>query len=186
MRSVRPGVRRTPIPSWNPTAMKAALLTLAFGLCLSASATDTIELPKTNAVISAEVPDYWEPKESGEGVLAESPGRVGMIYLKLIDSNTPMITIIEEVIQKLARDDDVIVDTLTQEKRNFEERGRKWNRVSWTGSSREWGPTVIGLLSTEVAGYGKRLVITYWLSKKDSEQSLKSLGKVFASVRPAN
>ena len=45
-----------------------------------------------------------------------------------------------------------------------------------------WGPAVIGFLFTEVGG-GKVLTITYWISKKDSEKNLETLGKIFSSVK---
>jgi hypothetical protein len=32
-------------------------------------------------------------------------------------------------------------------------------------------------------GDGKVLTITYWISKKDSEKSLETLGKIFSSVK---
>lgn len=165
--------------------MKAALSLVASSLlalpCLGKA--ETIELPRTNAVISALVPDYWDAREAGDGIVAVSPGGVGMISFHLLDAERTMDSIVEATVEKLATDDDVIVDTLTQERKRHEDRGGRWNVISWTGSSREWGPTMIGLITTDV-GYGRKLVITYWLSKKDSERSLKSLGKVFASVRP--
>ena len=60
--------------------------------------------------------------------------------------------------------------------------GRKWSRISWSGNSKEYGPAIIGFLFTEV-GEGKVLTVTYWISKKDSDKSLETLGKIFSSVK---
>ena len=67
--------------------------------------------------------------------------------------------------------------------KDFEESGRQWSRISWDGNSKEWGPAVVGFLFTDL-GDGKVLTVTYWISKKDSDKNLETLGKIFASVKP--
>ncbi len=165
--------------------MKAALILVTAGLWSlpSLAAAETVELPKADAIVTAMVPDYWDARDVGDGIQAVSPGGVGMMCFQMTDERRQMESIIDATIQKLADSNDVIVDTLTQENKSHEELGGRWDVISWKGSSREWGATMIGLIVTDV-GHGKKLVITYWVSKKDSERSLKSLGKVFASVRP--
>lgn len=91
---------------------------------------------------------------------------------------------IDSTFQKLAASNDVIVDTLTREDKSHEDLSGKWDIISWKGRSREWGTTMIGLIWTDV-GCRQKLVTTYWVLRKDSTRSLKSLVMVFASVRTA-
>ncbi len=166
-------------------AMKAAPIAVAFGMILGAASADTIQLPKDKAAITAAVPDAWEAKESGDGILAESPDREVVVYFELVGSDKPLNSITDGTLKWLAEDFDVIADLLTKKEKDVEESSRQWNRIFWSGNSKAWGPTLIGLCSTD-AGDGKTLIITYWIAKMDNEKSLETLGKVFASVSPAN
>jgi hypothetical protein len=89
---------------------------------------------------------------------------------------------IESSLEWLVKDHEVKVDADTKEEKDFEDAGRTWSRISWSAESKEWGPAVVGFLFSEV-GDGKVLTITYWISKKDSEKSLETLGKIFSSVK---
>lgn len=164
--------------------MKNTLLaaTLILTLFPALAPAGTIKLPEDEPAAIVTIPDSWEPEESEDGILAESPDNVATIYLEIVADEKQMDEAIEGSIKWLTEDHEVKVDAASKETKDFEESGRKWSRISWSGESKEWGPAVIGFLFTEV-GDGKVLTITYWISKKDSEKSLETLGKIFSSVK---
>ncbi|WP_395747364.1 hypothetical protein [Prosthecobacter sp.] len=142
---------------------------------------EMIVIPANRPASMLTLPDYWEPAKSEAGILAASPDNAAAIYLEVVAYQKEINSVIEESI-KLTEDHDVRIDNATRETQDFENGGRRWNRVSWSGASRDWGPAMIGFLSTDV-GDGKVLTITYWVSRKDSERSLKTLNKIVSSVR---
>ncbi len=142
----------------------------------------TIKLPEEKPATTITVPDDWEPEESDEGILAESPDNVATVYFEVVGTEKEMDGVIEESLKWLTEDHKVTVNAATKATKDFEEAGRKWSRISWDADSKEWGPAVVGFLFTEVGG-GKVLTITYWISKKDSEKNLETLGKIFTSVK---
>ncbi|WP_395747363.1 hypothetical protein [Prosthecobacter sp.] len=161
---------------------KLIAATLILALFPALAPAGTIKLPEDKPAMTANIPDSWEPEEDGDGILAESPDNVATIYLEVVGTKKEMDSVIEESIKWLTEEHEVKVDAATKEEKDFEDSGRKWSRISWSGESKEWGPAVIGFLFTEV-GDGKVLTITYWISKKDSEKSLETLGKIFSSVK---
>ncbi|WP_395748445.1 hypothetical protein [Prosthecobacter sp.] len=163
----------------KPAQIAATLLLTAFPALAPAA---TMKLPEVKPAVTANLPDDWMPERSATGVLAESPDNVATIYLEVV-AEEEVESLIEDSIQWLTEKHEVSVDTATKAVKDFEEGGRKWKRFIWTGNSREWGPTVIGFLSTD-AGSGRLLTVTYWVSKRDSEKSLEALGKIFTSVKP--
>jgi hypothetical protein len=158
----------------------AATLILTLFPALAPAA--TIKLPEDKPAATVSIPDSWEPEESDDGVLAESPDNVATIYLEVVANEKEMDTVIEDSLKWLTEDHEVKVDGASKETKDFEDGGRKWSRISWSGESKEWGPAMIGFLFTEVGG-GKVLTVTYWISKKDSEKSLDTVGKIFSSVK---
>ena len=166
------------------STMKHTLLaaTLVLTLFPALAPAGTVKLPEDKPAATVNIPDSWEPEKSEDGILAESADNVATIYLEVVADEKQMDSVIEESLKWLTEDHEVKVDATTKETKDFEDSGRKWSRISWSGESKEWGPAVIGFLFTEV-GDGKVLTITYWISKKDSEKSLETLGKIFSSVK---
>jgi glucose/arabinose dehydrogenase len=159
-----------------------ALATLGLTLFTSLAPAGTIKIPADEPAATATIPDSWEPEEDEDGVLAESPDNVATIFLEIVADEKEMEATIEGSLEWLVKDHEVKVDAATKEEKDFEDAGRKWSRISWSAESKEWGPAVVGFLFSEV-GDGKVLTITYWISKKDSEKSLETLGKIFSSVK---
>lgn len=162
--------------------MKFAAVSALLFLTSAVALADTIKLPADKPAVSVAIPDSWEPEDSDDGVLAESPDNVSTIYLEVVATDKEMESVIDESIKWLTEEHEVEVNAESKSEKDFEEGGRKWSRISWDGNSKEWGPAVIGFLFTEV-GQGKVLTITYWISKEDSAKSLETLGKIFASVK---
>jgi len=165
--------------------MKTSIITLSLVLSLLPAlvSAGTIKIPKDDPAASLTIPNSWEPEDSDGGVLAESPDNVATVFFKAVGTEKEMGTLIDDSIDWLTKEHDVKLDASSKEEKDFEDSGRKWSRISWAGSSKEWGPAVVGFLFTDL-GNGKVLTVTYWISKKDSEKNLEMLGKIFASVKP--
>lgn len=160
---------------------KRTLLTASLALCLLPALAGTVKLPAEKSVVSADIPDTWQPAPDGDGILAESPDKVATIYLEVVTTEKEMSLAVQDGLNWLTKDHGLEVNAATKTVKDLEIAGRKWNRISWDAESKEWGPAVVGFLLTEVRG--KVLTITFWISKKDSEKSLEALGKIFESVK---
>jgi glucose/arabinose dehydrogenase len=174
-----------PLPSGSTnTPMKntLAIATLVLALFTSLAPAGTIKIPADKPAATVNIPDAWEPEVDEDGVLAESPDNVATLFLEIVADEKEMEAAIESSLEWLVKDHEVKVDADTKEEKDFEDAGRTWSRISWSAESKEWGPAVVGFLFSEV-GDGKVLTITYWISKKDSEKSLETLGKIFSSVK---
>jgi hypothetical protein len=162
--------------------MKKILLVLTLSLLPAISPAGTIKIPKDEPAASLTIPDSWEPEDSDDGILAESPDNVATVFFKVVASEKEMGALVDDSIDWLTKEHDVTLDASSKSEKDFEDSGRKWSRISWSGNSKEWGPAVVGFLFTDL-GNGKVLTITYWISKKDSEKNLDTLGKIFSSVK---
>jgi hypothetical protein len=91
--------------------------------------------------------------------------------------------LIEENVEWLTKEQDVKVDEASKKDQDFELAGRSWSRISWDADSKEFGPSVVGFLFSEV-GQGKLLTVTYWITKKDSEKHMDTIEKILSSVKP--
>ena len=143
----------------------------------------SIKLPKDEPAVKIDIPSAWEPEDSEDGILAESPDNVATVFFKVAATEKEMGKLIDEGIDWLTKEHDVKIKASTKAESDFEVADRKWSRISWKGNSKEWGPAVVGFLFTDL-GTGKVLTVTYWISEKDSEKSLDTLEKIFASVKP--
>jgi hypothetical protein len=179
-----PKNRRPASGTQTNTSMKHPLIAAALLLTLfpALAPAETLKLPEDEPAVSVNIPDSWEPEADGDGILAESPDNVSTIYLEVVADEKEMDTVIEDSLTWLTEDHEVKVNAESKKEGEFETTGRKWSRISWEAESKEWGPAVVGFLFTEVGG-GKVLTITYWISKKDSEKSLETLGKIFESTK---
>lgn len=158
-------------------------LSLVLSLLPALLSAGTIKVPKDNPAVSLTIPNSWEPEDSDGGVLAESPDNVATVFFKAVGTEKEMGALIDDGIDWLTKEHDVKLDASSKSEKDFEDSGRKWSRISWEGNSKEWGPAVVGFLFTDL-GNGKVLTVTYWISKKDSEKNLETLGKIFSSVKP--
>ncbi len=165
--------------------MKKNLIAIALvaGLFTSFASAGTVKVPKEESAATINIPDSWEPEEDGDGVLAESPDNVSTIYLEVVATEKEMDAAIDSSLEWLTKEHEVNVDPATKGESEFETGPRKWSRISWEGTSKEWGPAVVGFLFSDL-GNGKILTVTYWISKKDSEKSLETLGTILASAKP--
>lgn len=164
--------------------MKKTVFIAALSLTLLPifSGAGTIPLPEEDSVALVTIPDAWEPENSEEGVVAISPDGVTMIYFEVAGTEEELDALIEANLTWLMEDNEVEVDQDSMEEHEFTDGGRTWSRISWSGEGKESGPALIGFLFSPVGG-GKILTVTYWIDKEGSEKSLKTLEKIFASVK---
>jgi hypothetical protein len=159
----------------------ALLLTLAFTLSTALAPAGTIKVPQDEPAASITIPDKWEPEADEDGILAESPDGVATMYFEVVATEKELEEAVEGSVEWLA-EHDVVVDTDTQEDKEFKTGEREWKVVSWTANHKEWGEASVGFLFSPVGG-GKVLTVTYWISKKDSDPSMAALDKILNSVK---
>jgi hypothetical protein len=169
----------------HPNIMKKIALpvaALAFSLWLTVFAgAETLNIPEDDPAISLDVPHSWKPEVTDKGIACESPDQVATIYFE-VTSQKGLNALIDENVEWLMKDQSVRVDKSSEQKQDFEAAGLKWERISWNGESKEWGPATIGFAFTD-AGNGKVLAMTYWITKKDQEKHFPTLTKIIESVK---
>ena len=176
MRSIseRPGVRL------RKFAM--SLIAVAFSIVsISSTLADTVKVPEDDPAITVDIPSSWKPESTDKGIACESPDKVATIIFE-VTSAKELDVLIGENVDWLTKDQGVQVDKSSEQKGDFEMGNMKWSRISWDANSKEWGPAVVGFVFTD-AGNGKILTVTYWITKKDQENHLPTVTKMFESVK---
>lgn len=166
--------------------MKKLALTASLLLALLANTSfgGTVKLPEEMPAATVSLPDDWEPEEDENGgVLAESPDNVTTIYFDIVGSKDELDETIEASLKWLMEDHKVSVKAESKEEKEADIGGRSYQMVNFDGESKEWGPAEVGFFFTPV-GQGKVLVITYWVSKENSDKSTDTLvNKILPSVK---
>jgi hypothetical protein len=170
----------------NPlnTARRVAIRagTFAFSLLLTSFASaGTVNVPEDKPAISVEIPDSWKPEETDNGIACESPDKVATIFFE-VTSAKGLDALINENVDWLTKDQGVELDRASEQKQEFETTNLQWKRISWSGTSKEWGPATVGFVFTD-GGNGKVLTVTYWITKKDAEKHFPTIEKIFESVK---
>ena len=155
-------------------------LTFSF-LLTSLAPAGTVNVPEDNPAISVDIPDSWKPEATDKGVACEFPDKVATIFFE-VTSAKGLDALIDENVDWLTKDQGVELDKASEQKQEFEAANLGWRRISWSGSSKEWGPTTVGFAFTD-AGNGKVLTVTYWVTKKDQEKHFPTIEKIFESVK---
>jgi hypothetical protein len=170
----------------NPTntVKKTAIQAGAFAFSLlltSLSSAGTLSIPEDKPAISVEIPESWKPEETDKGVACESPDKVATIFFE-DTSSKGLDALIDENVNWLTDDQGVQLDKASEQKQEFEAANLPWKRISWSGTSKEWGPATVGFAFTD-GGNGKVLTVTYWITMKDQEKHFPAIEKMFESVR---
>jgi hypothetical protein len=170
----------------NPlnTARRVAIRagTFAFSLLLTSFASaGTVNVPEDKPAISVEIPDSWKPEETDNGIACESPDKVATIFFE-VTSAKGLDALINENVDWLTKDQGVELDRASEQKQEFETTNLQWKRISWSGTSKEWGSATVGFVFTD-GGNGKVLTVTYWITKKDAEKHFPTIEKIFESVK---
>ena len=152
-----------------------------FLLLTSLAPAGTVNIPQDNPAVSVDVPDSWKPEETDKGIACESPDKVATIFFE-VTSSSGLEALIDENVDWLTKDQGVQLDKASEQKQEFEAGNLGWKRISWNGTSKEWGPATVGFAFTD-AGNGKVLTVTYWITKKDQEKHFPTIEKIFESVK---
>jgi hypothetical protein len=163
---------------------KLAILLGAIGVFLlinGPARAGTVNIPEEKPAVSVEIPDSWKPESTDKGIACESPDKVATIFLEVTTSNE-LDALIDENIDWLTKDQGVQLEKASEQKQEFETSNLKWKRISWSGSSKEWGPATVGFVFAD-AGDGKTLTVTYWVTKKDQEKHIPTIEKIFESAK---
>jgi hypothetical protein len=156
--------------------------TLAFSLLLGSLAwAETVNIPEDDPAISLDVPHSWKPEVTDKGIACESPDQVATVYFE-VTSEKDLHELIDENVDWLMKEQSVQVDKSSEQRQEFEAAGLKWERISWAGESKDWGPATIGFLFTG-AGKDKMLAVTYWVTKKDQDKRFPTMSKIIESVK---
>lgn len=166
------------ISRWLSGVLAALACSLLF---TSLSPAATVNVPEDTPAISVDIPDSWKPEATENGVACESPDKVATIFFE-VTSAKGLEALIDENVDWLTKDQGVQLDKASEEKQEFEAANLGWKRISWSGTSKEWGPATVGFAFTD-AGDGKVLTVTYWVTKKDQEKHIPTIEKIFESVK---
>ncbi len=140
-----------------------------------------MKIPEKKPAVVVDIPKSWKPEPTDEGIACESPDQVATVFFE-VTSAKGVDKLIDDNIDWLTKEQSVKIDKATQKTSDYETGSMKWSRISWDGSSKEWGPSVVGFMFTPV-GKDKVLTVTYWITKKDKEKHAATLEKIFASVK---
>lgn len=163
---------------------KILLLSLCLALpflAVTGASAGVIKIPEGSPVISVSIPDKWEPEETDEGVVCESPDKEATIFFE-VTSAKKIEALIDENIDWLVKDQEVEIDKSTQKSNEFEAGGMSWKSLAWEGKSKEWGAANI-ILAFADAGKGKVLMVTYWVTTKGEAKHGKTLTAILDSVK---
>jgi hypothetical protein len=156
----------------------ALCLTLPF-LAVTLSA-KVIKVPEEDSVVSVDAPDSWSPENTDKGVVTESADKEATVFFE-VTSAKGTDALLDENIAWL-KDQKVSIDQASKSEKDFKTSSMSWSRISWDGTSEEWGPATIGFAFADV-GNRKVLVVTYWITKKGWEKHDSELSKIFDSVK---
>src|SRR3981081_4338384 len=108
----------------------------------------TVNVPEDKPAISVDIPDSWKPEATDKGIACESPDKVATIFFE-VTSAKGLDSLIEENVDWLTKDQGVQLDKASEQKQEFEAANLGWKRISWSGTSTEWGPAIVGFAFTE-------------------------------------
>ena len=158
----------------------ALALCLTFTIFIAPLSAKVIKIPEGDAVVSVDVPDSWGPENTEKGVAVESSDKEATVFFE-VTSAKGTDALLDENIAWL-KDQKVSIDQSSKSEKDFKTASMSWSRISWDGTSEEWGPATIGFAFSDV-GNGKVLVVTYWITKKGWEKHDGELSKIFDSVK---
>lgn len=131
-------------------------------------------------MVSVDAPDSWSPENTDKGVVTESADKEATVFFE-VTSAKGTDALLDENIAWL-KDQKVSIDQASKSEKDFKTSSMSWSRISWDGTSEEWGPATIGFAFADV-GNRKVLVVTYWITKKGWEKHDSELSKIFDSVK---
>ena len=158
----------------------ALALSLTLPFLIATLSAKIIKIPEGDAVVSVDVPDSWGPESTEKGVAVESSDKEATVFFEVTNAKGTDALLDENI--TWLKDQKVSIDQSSKSEKDFKTASMSWSRISWDGTSEEWGPATIGFAFADV-GNGKVLVVTYWITKKGWEKHDGELSKIFDSVK---
>jgi hypothetical protein len=161
--------------------MKKLFLSLLFVAALAApSFAKEFKLPDDDAVVSVTVPDAWKPKETTNGVEANSEDEE--LYFSVnVSSGKKLDAMIDEAFEDF-KTHKVVLQKDSQKKSESKVNGMESVNFSWDGKDED-GPAKINV-SVIGAAKDKALLVIFWASPEGMEKHAKAVDKIVQSIKP--
>lgn len=137
--------------------------------------------PADEPAATVEIPDDWQPAVTDYGVEGNSPDAGTYISFDIAGSED-MDQVMTDVFAFLEQNG-VTADPATQHESKDELNGMPFQTIDWKGTDKD-GPVSIGVgiigLSEE-----KIAIVTYWASTETEAKNMPEVGKILATLQPA-
>jgi hypothetical protein len=147
----------------------------------TASLAGSFTFPADEPAATVEIPDDWEPTETDYGIEGNSPDAGTYISFDIAGAED-MDQVMTDVFAFL-EENGVTADPASQKESKDELNGMPFQTIDWKGTDKD-GPVSIGVgiigLSEE-----KIAIVTYWASTETEAQNLPEVGKILATLQPA-
>lgn len=147
----------------------------------TASLAGSFTFPADEPAATVEIPDDWQPTETDYGVEGNSPDAGTYISFDIAGAED-MDQVMTDVFAFL-EENGVTADPASQKESKDELNGMPFQTIDWEGTDKD-GPVSIGVgiigLSEE-----KIAIVTYWASTETEAQNLPEVGKILATLQPA-
>jgi hypothetical protein len=147
----------------------------------TASLAGSFTFPADEPAATVEIPDDWQPTETDYGIEGNSPDAGTYISFDIAGAED-MDQVMTDVFAFL-EENGVTADPASQKESKDELNGMTFQTIDWKGTDKD-GPVSIGVgiigLSEE-----KIAIVTYWASTETEAQNLPEVGKILATLQPA-
>ena len=147
----------------------------------TASLAGSFTFPADEPAATVEIPDDWQPTETDYGIEGNSPDAGTYISFDIAGAED-MDPVMTDVFAFL-EENGVTADPASQKESKDELNGMTFQTIDWKGTDKD-GPVSIGVgiigLSEE-----KIAIVTYWASTETEAQNLPEVGKILATLQPA-
>lgn len=147
----------------------------------TASLAGSFTFPADEPAATVEIPDDWQPTETDYGVEGNSPDAGTYISFDIAGAED-MDQVMTDVFAFL-EENGVTADPASQKETKDELNGMSFETIDWKGTDKD-GPVSIGVgiigLSDE-----KIAIVTYWASTETEATNLPEVGKILATLKPA-
>ncbi|MCZ8180097.1 MAG: histidine kinase [Rhizobium sp.] len=150
-------------------------------LSATASFADSFTFPADEPAAIVDIPADWQPTATDYGVEANSPDAGTYISFDVAGAED-MEQVMTDVFAFL-EENGVTADPATQHESKDQLNGMPFQTIDWKGTDKH-GPVSIGVgiigLSEE-----KIAIVTYWASTETEAKNMPEVGKILATLKPA-
>jgi hypothetical protein len=154
----------------------------ALSFIAAVASAGTVSVPKDKPAVTVEIPDAWKPENIENGIVLESPDKVATLYME-VTSAKAADDLLKENMEYLQKEQGVTVDMATQKVAEAKIGGQTWHRMSFEGTSKEFGAAEISFSLFELPG-DKVITVTCWVNKKDKSSQEMAVDVIMDSIKP--